>query len=529
MKNIRNILYAVAAITFAACSSNENDGLGEPSIPLTIEASVAEANTRAAVNGFTASSTIGVSLGDLKNVEFVTSEGSTTKFVPAADAATIYLEQSKEAVTAYAPYSADDKISLDASNQDALTDVLYAEGTANIATGRANLIFQHRLSKITFVVSLGDGYADTDALDATALSDVKFSGLITDGSYTPSTDGLILNAATANVPLTQSDTDDSGCAIFSAIVLPQSASTIELSMAYNQKDYSGTFATEGLKLERGNNYVYKVKINKTKLTISGSSSVDKWGTSDPVSGEFNYTRIGNVTEPSQVVIGDYVLNDGSFIHLSDGGKTTLTDAEMQEVAGVVFWLGDAYTSGDSALPEKYSHGLIVGLDEVSTPIGINDDNYYNIGDSHITSDTKMGGYTNTQIHRVCNANLQMEYYSYVTKVDAYNATKKIAGDVSDWYAPGMCELLTLYHCSKLDYFPEQFVYFTVSDADGLNAMNAAIEAAGGTTFNIYNSYWTNASSVYGNMYLAYPTSSGICLDCTYTVNETRTLRYICAF
>jgi hypothetical protein len=60
------------------------------------------------------------------------------------------------------------------------------------------------------------------------------------------------------------------------LLIPQEAESFTLNIIIDQNEYAATVPVKGGKLEANTNYIYSVKIDKEKLTVSSSSSVAAW-------------------------------------------------------------------------------------------------------------------------------------------------------------------------------------------------------------------------------------------------------------
>lgn len=81
------------------------------------------------------------------------------------------------------------------------------------------------------------------------------------------------------------------------------------------------------------------------------------------------TPMGDITDPSKVVKGDYAMIDGTFI----SKNATLNNEQKKNVAGIVFWIEDdesnATLSTDVVMNKDFpncTHGLIVALKDISS-------------------------------------------------------------------------------------------------------------------------------------------------------------------
>jgi hypothetical protein len=282
---IKNILSIAAAMALAACSNS--DGLDTAQVALSINATVAGSDTRAAISSFSKDSEIAVLVGDATSyVGFTTEDG--TSFAPAGDP--IYFNAEKMDVKAYYPFVESGEINT--AEQETVSDYLYADGTASILSGKVDLVFEHQMSMITLTFALGDGFSGD--IDPGKLTDVAITGLKTKGEFTaPSS--IVADAddaANASIALVMDG------ATGQCIVIPQEASQIQLSATYDGNDYAATISVKGGELTAGNNYRYAVKIDKARLTVSSESGVVAWSTTTGVIDDADYEdTASNSTTP----------------------------------------------------------------------------------------------------------------------------------------------------------------------------------------------------------------------------------------
>jgi hypothetical protein len=257
---IRNIIYAVAAMTFAACSS---ENLDTPQVPLTINATIDGVATRAEKTSFGEGAQIGVYAEGKENVLFTADE--KVNFVSETP---IYINSDEMTVKAYFPYSSTTTSKeIKTTDQMALTDYLYAEGKASAVTGKADLVFHHLLSQITLNVSYGEGYDSDQTL---SYYKVDLGGLKTKGTFTPPSTVEATGGEDDNIRIS---CNTSSTAI---IVIPQQVESFSLTILIDQTEYAATVPVKGGELLANTNYIYNVKIDKEKLTVSPSSAISAW-------------------------------------------------------------------------------------------------------------------------------------------------------------------------------------------------------------------------------------------------------------
>jgi hypothetical protein len=269
---IRNIIYAVAAMTFAACSS---ENLDTPQVPLTINATIDGVATRSAdVYDFGIDDVIGVYAGDAKNYKFVHEMESSILFEPSEDAYKIYISSDNMPVKAYYPYNKDGSMSITTSSQNGITDCLYGEGTASAIDGKAHLVFHHLMCKITLKFSLGEGYSSSYVINKTG--SVTIDGIKTSGTYTAPNDKIDLSSDSGEtITLNGGEVLDMDATLVLRII-PQSVESFTLTVTYDGNEYAATVPVKDGELLANKNYIYNVKIDKEKLTVSSSSAISAW-------------------------------------------------------------------------------------------------------------------------------------------------------------------------------------------------------------------------------------------------------------
>jgi hypothetical protein len=284
---IRNIIYAVAAMTFAACSS---ENLDTPQVPLTINATIDGVATRAD-DSFGEGAQIGVYAEGKENVLFTADE--KVNFVSETP---IYINSEEMTVKAYFPYSSTTTSKeIKTTDQMALTDYLYAEGKASAVTGKADLVFHHLLSQITLNVSYGEGYDSSQTLSEYK---VDLGGLKTKGTFTPP----------STVEATGGEDDNIRISCFyesstALIVIPQQVESFSLTILIDQTEYAATVTVKDGELKANKNYIYNVKIDQEKLTVSSSSAISAWDEKKS-DDDVDVVYSGDVTS-SEVVTTDH--------------------------------------------------------------------------------------------------------------------------------------------------------------------------------------------------------------------------------
>ena len=180
-------------------------------------------------------------------------------------------------------------VSTGSENQTAenrpLIDFLYATGadadthhptidfTDNTKTGGKDCSFHHCMSQITLTFEAGS------EVSFTAIKPVSYtlSGLTLTGSFDTET-GIAKadeNAQAADLTMPIGSTLTS-----SAILFPQTITSIDLTVNYNGNDYNAKIDIPDGALKAGNNYTYTVTVRNKDLSIS-SAEISDW---NPVNG-----------------------------------------------------------------------------------------------------------------------------------------------------------------------------------------------------------------------------------------------------
>jgi hypothetical protein len=288
----KTLLFAVAAMTLAACS-NDNEATGTATA-LTVNANIeGVVNTRATATAFESGDAIGItvtSTGNTKgeNVKYVwsaTNSDNSSKFV--ASATPIYYNDKNDvAFSAYYPYTSSvsasaPSITVSTADQSkqAEFDYLFGSSTGKMALSNSTAItFSHKMAKLTFTFVAGTG-ASSDTNFAANLGETSGSNKVYQ------IDNLVLEGtfnALTGVAAKASDKDAATLspiitsASSSAIILPQTpAKSLKLTVAYKGVSYTAYAAIPTNGFEAGNNYTYEVKVNMTSLTIS-SATITNW-------------------------------------------------------------------------------------------------------------------------------------------------------------------------------------------------------------------------------------------------------------
>lgn len=269
------ILLAAVAIMLIACDNDDNY-IDDP-VAAQISATIQEKSmSRARDITWDSGDSIGISMsGRYLNMKYITADGTG-----AFDGAAMYFKNKQEPVTisAYYPFAGSEKeapsiveITTDADRQNteqqAKFDFMFAsaEGLTG-ANPNVNLQFSHKMSKLTFVFKNGDG------MNVNKLRTYTIEGLILDGTFDPATGVCAAKSEATAKPLTISLTDVvSEKAMPSLLLLPQTIDKLILKITdSDDQNYSCELKLADNSLASGNNYLFTITVNKTKLSVNQS-------------------------------------------------------------------------------------------------------------------------------------------------------------------------------------------------------------------------------------------------------------------
>ena len=174
-------------------------------------------------------------------------------------------------------------VSTGSENQTAenrpLIDFLYATGatadthhptidfTDNTKDNGRDCSFHHCMSQITLTFEAGSGISFT----AVKPVSYKLSGLTLTGSFDTET----------GVAKADENAQAAGGALTSSVILfPQTITSIDLTVNFNDNDYNATLTVPDGALKAGNNYTWTVTVRNKDLSV-GSAVISDW---NPVSG-----------------------------------------------------------------------------------------------------------------------------------------------------------------------------------------------------------------------------------------------------
>lgn len=296
--NTKFFALAVLALSLAACT-NDNEVMDNSPVAARINAEISNTvTTRASGATWEDKDKIGVSTiaGTGTYYNNICYERNGSSFTATGE--NIYF-QTPESVTfcAYYPFTGTPGesagvltgVSTGSENQTAenrpLIDFLYATGatadthhptidfTDNTKDNGRDCSFHHCMSQITITFEAGSG------VSFTAVKPVSYtlSGLTLTGSFDTET-GIAKadeNAQAADLTMPIGSTLTS-----SVILFPQTMTSIDLTVNFNDNDYNATLTVPEGALKAGNNYTWTVTVRNKDLSV-GKAEISDW---NPVSG-----------------------------------------------------------------------------------------------------------------------------------------------------------------------------------------------------------------------------------------------------
>lgn len=296
--NTKFFALAALALSLAACT-NDNEVMDNSPVAARINAEISNTvTTRASGTAWEDKDQIGVSTiaGTGTYYNNICYERNGSSFTATGE--NIYF-QTPESVTfrAYYPFTGTPGesagvltgVSTGSENQTAenrpLIDFLYATGatadthhptidfTDNTKDNGRDCSFHHCMSQITLTFEAGSGVSFT----AVKPVSYKLSGLTLTGSFDTETG---VAEADENVRAADLTMGLGGALTSSVILFPQTITSIDLTVNFNDNDYNATLTVPDGAMKAGNNYTWTVTVRNKDLSV-GSAVISDW---NPVSG-----------------------------------------------------------------------------------------------------------------------------------------------------------------------------------------------------------------------------------------------------
>lgn len=279
-------IFLLAAVTIAMTACNNDDITNDDPVAAQISATIgASGTTRASNESWDINDKIGITMsGRYFNIEYITKSGNGD-----FEGTPIYFKNKREPVTltAYYPFTdiEDESLSeiegsttaeFQTSENQPMIDYLFAK-KENV-TGeqpKVKFEFSHKMSQLTFVFKNGKG------ADVSKIKTFTIEGLVHAGTFNIA-DGVCSVKSDAEDESLSIDLTDvevvSEVPVDPLIVFPQSVADKPVMMKITDsegQDYACTLSFENNRIEAGNNYTWKIIVNKTSLSVE-ESEINDW-------------------------------------------------------------------------------------------------------------------------------------------------------------------------------------------------------------------------------------------------------------
>lgn len=361
---------------------------------------------------------------------------------------------------AYYPYqpSLDNftyRVQLSDQTQPATIDLLYSNNILNATDEEAsvNLQFSHKLTKLIFNISAGQGIEESSLQNL----NVYINGLHTEADFNLAT-GLLQNIRTNETITALTATDGKQAQV---IVLPESGILYSLDFVLSNSAAFEWKAETPVTLFEGKIHTFNVIVGTSQVEISEGEITDWTGVNDdPING------IGKPVPVVKYAVGDVYPKEGTPLgivyEISNGGKS----------------------------------GKVVSLKEKQDRWGDNSKDESADGVEFILDiDAGKQATVNLIAKRRSAGNFANDYVIFYW---LYNELNEADVDGA-WYLPSKNELKALYAgLSGLTYADIETTWTdgqampgfdSKACQDARTAFNNAVKAAGGTEFNFYGQYW----------------------------------------
>jgi hypothetical protein len=276
MKATTFISILAAATILAACGSDEGTSVEDMSSAVTFSGGI---STRASGTSWISGDLVSITAAaensgatNYSNEEYTSDASGNFTYTSGAE---IYYKDSNAVdFTAYYPFSgtagtAAGTVSKtvaatdESSTGQPAIDYLWAQKTDVAKGATVTFAFTHKMSELTLKFISGTGLPDVTSLSYT------LSGIILAGTFIPST-GVAATSGTTTGSLTMSSVNTTS----TLILFPNaSTQTASLSVTSGSVTYTSSFTVPIM--TSGNNYEIDVTVNKTGLSVSGST-ITNW-------------------------------------------------------------------------------------------------------------------------------------------------------------------------------------------------------------------------------------------------------------
>lgn len=473
IKNIRLLLAGLLLLGFASCTDDNDDNANvEVGDAVQFTSAITGMQAKAAGDTWTAGDQVGIYMvktgstlviNEARNMKYTADAAG--KLSAAGDDAIHYPASENTAVDfiAYHPYqSALDNytyaINVKDQSQPEKIDLLYSSNAVGVTNAKSsvNLEFVHKLTKIAFNISAGDGLTDADLnnlkINIIGLNTVAECNLATSQINNVRTKEAITALTAANGKSSQ------------VIVIPSADVIYDLEFELSNGITFESKGTAPVTFESGKIHTFNISVGASQVEISEGTITDWLGKDDdPILGG------GTPVEPIEVVkyaVGDVYPKDGTAM-------------------GIVY---EIWNEG--------KNGKVVSLVEKQDRWGNNSLDESTNGVTSIRNVDNGKEATKELIEkRMAGGNFATDYVIFNWVYNTMNG-----GDIDGvWYLPAKNELRALYATMiGMNYNDIASTWTDGGTIPGYvegtalaayNIFNKRVTDAGGTTFNFYGQYW----------------------------------------
>lgn len=390
----------LATVGLGSCSQEELGGgerLPEGEYPLEISSVTVDGDVQTRVvvvgkNSWSDNDMIGVRIGSGTVGKYtLNADGTVNK----AYEPVFWQNTAQASVDAWYPYTT--QTDRDISNQAegfAEFDYLYAFADRQSYKNPVTLTFKHRMAKVSYTLTKGDGVTDDELNDATVSIAGHTKADFKKGMLSGTTDGWITSC------YLPSPTTKSG----EALVVPQSRTGKPLiKVSINDNDFTYTPAGT-VRFKAGKNYQYNITVKRTGIEVTGCT-ITAWGNGNSGSGSMTWY------DPDKVIN----LNTSGAVTISNSGKYLITGTGKNTVT---------ISGGSPTIVLKD-----VNISDAYPPIEVTGSNPTFILEGNNTLSTKQG---KGALYNVPGTTITIDGNGTLTANGAWNTAGIGAGTTSDF-------------------------------------------------------------------------------------------------
>ncbi len=304
-----------------------------------------------------------------KNTPYTTLETSTLATFSAVGTPLYYPDEGLVDVLAYYPY--DDQIdngvyeinTTDQSEPNKIDLLVAWRDGVDSDDGTLSLDFEHVLSKIavTLKADADSGFTNDELAKAT----ITLSGVLSQATYTlyaaSSANQISFTSATSEDITLNSDDVTSSNLCFSAILIPQTVSSLSFTISIPSYSDVSIAVSESKEFKTNTEHTYTLRLTSdTKLEFDGSK-ISEWGSADE--GEFTVAGSSgeDQTTTSSYSVGDPYPNVANPIGIvystADDGKSGMV-VSLVETSNLT-WSSEKVTTGANSLSDGLANMKVI--------------------------------------------------------------------------------------------------------------------------------------------------------------------------